>query len=338
MTTDLKDVQKVLSYKFRNADLLLQAFIRRSYSQENGGENNEVLEFIGDKALDLVVIRIMMKRFGHIIDVDVSPLKESTRFFKTDLSEGMFTEIKKELVEKSSLAGYMNQLGFQRYLMMGKGDLKTNVQNQDSVKEDLFEAILGAVTLDCGWNLDIITKVAKRMIDFDEFFKSGESENRNYVGMVQEWSQRKGYGLPMYEYHWRDNSSCNCHLRIQGIDMEGVGLGTSEAKARMGAAKKFYQLLGDQGFLCFNKYKEEIGTPDPIRSVAQINELIQKNLLGKVSYEFEDSFDRNGNPIWTCTLKMDGINKVISHSGSSKKQVQRECAYEMLVFLMETEK
>ena len=52
-----KMVQGQIGYDFKNLDLLQQAFTRRSYTAENGGENNEVLEFIGDKALDFVVVK-----------------------------------------------------------------------------------------------------------------------------------------------------------------------------------------------------------------------------------------------------------------------------------------
>ena len=48
----LDDVQKKINYWFDNTDLLLQAFTRSSYSSQYGGENNEVLEFLGDKVLD----------------------------------------------------------------------------------------------------------------------------------------------------------------------------------------------------------------------------------------------------------------------------------------------
>ena len=54
-TNDLIGIENQIDYKFKNRDLLQQAFVRRSYSVENGGANNEVLEFIGDKALDFVV-------------------------------------------------------------------------------------------------------------------------------------------------------------------------------------------------------------------------------------------------------------------------------------------
>ena len=55
---ELKRIEDIIGYNFNNLDLLQQAFVRRSYSEENGGENNEVLEFIGDKALDIVIVKL----------------------------------------------------------------------------------------------------------------------------------------------------------------------------------------------------------------------------------------------------------------------------------------
>lgn len=55
---DMQFIQDQIGYRFKNLDLLRQAFVRRSYSEENGGENNEVLEFIGDKVLDFVIVKL----------------------------------------------------------------------------------------------------------------------------------------------------------------------------------------------------------------------------------------------------------------------------------------
>ena len=54
---DLIFIQSQIGYTFNNLDLLQQAFTRRSYSEENGGENNEVLELIGDKVLDFCGVK-----------------------------------------------------------------------------------------------------------------------------------------------------------------------------------------------------------------------------------------------------------------------------------------
>ncbi len=56
---ELTRTENRIDYNFQNKDLLQQAFIRKSYSKENGGEDNEVLEFIGDKVLDLTIVKIL---------------------------------------------------------------------------------------------------------------------------------------------------------------------------------------------------------------------------------------------------------------------------------------
>ena len=175
----LDKIEKTIGYAFRNGDLLRQAFVRKSYSAEHGGQDNEVLEFIGDKVLDLVVIRIMMARFGAITEN-----KDNPKYFCTKYDEGKLTDIKKAVVEGKALSSAMDALGFQQYLVMGQGDIKQNVQNEASVKEDLFEAVLGAVALDSDWDLDALTRVAEHMFDFDAYFES-DIVNRTFAA-VQE--------------------------------------------------------------------------------------------------------------------------------------------------------
>ena len=66
---EIKFIQDQIGYTFKKQELLVQAFTRRSYSMENGGQDNEVLEFIGDKALDFVVVKSRFKRFGAILPI-----------------------------------------------------------------------------------------------------------------------------------------------------------------------------------------------------------------------------------------------------------------------------
>ncbi len=336
MAIDLNEIQNTIGYKFKNVDLLQQAFVRRSYSEENGGQNNEVLEFIGDKALDLAVIRIMMERFGEITgDKQWSEFKlRNPKYFQTKLKEGNFTDIKKDLVEKKALANCMNDLGFYTQLIMGKGDIQNNVQEQDSVKEDLFEAIIGAVTLDSNWNMNLITNTVERMIDFDAYFENEVDENHNYVGLVQNWFQKNGYGLPGYRYQGQNGDySCWLILDFDGRYRKAFGEGTSQAKARMQAARKAYELLEENGYI-LNPYKEAVGEADYDRASAQINELYQKKLINKPNYNFNLEYDEDGNPIWECELSIDGVYESFVNYNSNKKTAQRECAYEMLIFLM----
>ena len=61
------EVESQIGYDFKNRLLLQQAFTRKSYTQEtHDGENNEVLEFIGDKVLDLIVVKVLTEYYGEI--------------------------------------------------------------------------------------------------------------------------------------------------------------------------------------------------------------------------------------------------------------------------------
>ncbi len=73
-----KMVQGQIGYEFDNPDLLQQAFVRKSYSAENGGADNEILEFIGDKALDIAVVRFLTEKYGCLADEyeDYNPNEE----------------------------------------------------------------------------------------------------------------------------------------------------------------------------------------------------------------------------------------------------------------------
>ena len=89
---ELISIQGRMGYIFKNTDLLVQAFTRRSYSEENGGENNEVLEFVGDKALDFVVVKYLLDSYGSFTDENV---------LVSDFDEGELTQMKSRLVQKT---------------------------------------------------------------------------------------------------------------------------------------------------------------------------------------------------------------------------------------------
>ena len=335
MAINLESIQNTIGYEFNNTDILQQAFVRRSYSEEYGGQNNEVLEFIGDKALDLAVIRIMMEEFGQITEnKEYKEFKlRNPKYFQTKYSEGKFTDIKKDLVQKKALAKSMDRLGFHNQLIMGKGDIAQNVQEQDSVKEDLFEAIIGAIAVDSNWDMDKITDAVITMIDFESYFEHEEDPSDNYVGMVQEWAQKNDYGLPQYVYQEFDDRY-ECQILIDEIGLNTFGEGISKAKARMDAARKAYRILLEDGYI-INIYKEAVGEADEYESLRQINELVQKGLIAKPKYKFEQEYDRDGNPIWTCTCSVEEVDESFVNTANSKKESQRESAYEMLLYLMD---
>ena len=334
------DVEKVcdtIGYRFSNQDLLLQAFTRRSYSEEMGGQNNEVLEFIGDKALDLAVIRILIEKFGMITeDKEYCELKlRNPKWFKTRRPEGAFTDIKKDLVEKKALARSKRELGFHKALIMGQGDIKSHVEEQDSVQEDLFEAIIGAVAVDCDWDMNTITDVVSNMINFDAYFNN-EGPETNYVGLLQEWCQNNGMDTPTYEYSF--NGKCTIAeltLEVDGDTLNDIGAGDNNAEARMECALNMWDRLWEEGYIK-SKYESAVGEPIREDALRQVNELVQKGIIEKPEYEFEEEHDEDGT-FWNCLLKSEEDPDPEWQFGDTKKEAQREAAYRFLCYLMDYE-
>ena len=320
---DILHVEAQIGYVFDNKMLLQQAFIRKSYSQEHrDSEDNEVLEFIGDKALDLSVMKTLTEFFGGFTDGDE---------FYSEHPEGKLTELKRKLVESKMLAHRIDLFGFQNYLIMGKGDIKNNVQEDAHVKEDLFEAIIGAVTLDCGWNIEIIQQVVGMMLDPDYYLENGFDDENNYVALVQQWHQKEYDCLPIYEFK-ETKDGYRCRIKLDGFKTF-TATGYSKSEARMTTAELVYDFLEDNNLLF--SMSDEIGEPLLEKAVSQLHELAQKGYFSMPEYYFEERYDRMGNPIWMCECVIEEYETSFVNTMGSKKEAKRASAYEMLLHVLE---
>lgn len=322
-----EEIQNIIGYSFNNADLLKQAFIKKSYSQENGGQNNEVLEFIGDKVLDFIIIKIMMERYGKIS-------QDQTKYFQTKYSEGKFTEIKKDLVQKKSLAKIVDKLHLNQYLIMGKGDIANKINEQDSVKEALLEAIIGAISLDSNWNLSLIENSLNKIFSFDKYFDEDVISEENFINIIQQWSQINCGALPTYSYS--QNDEFICHLYLNGFNGYFQGKGNSKKQSRMLAAKEAFTYLKERGYL-LHEMHENISSINLENSINKLQELYQKGFIEKPTYLFEKKYDENGHLTWSCECSIKGNKTFFAHS-NNKTQAKKLSSYEMLLYLIDNYK
>lgn len=336
-------IQEQIGYRFKNTDLLQQAFIRRSYSKENGGENNEILEFIGDKALDLIIVKKLTEYYGYLAeDCDEYDSREDWNEFICEYNEGKLTEIKKKLVCREMLSRRIRTFGFQYELIMGKGDKEKNIQDQESVQEDLFEAIIGAVALDSNWDLEKLSNVIDLMLDPDFYLENGFDEEDNYVELLQRWYQKKHNKIPVYcfrnnnlIYYYGNSSKYICELGLYPIEKEFWDTGNTKSEARMAVAKKAYEYLEDNGLLY--TLVDEVGEPELDRAINQLQELYQKGYIGEPWYNFREMHDSNGNPVWRCECHVQGRKTYYWDDFSSKKYGKKKLAYDMLCDILDEE-
>lgn len=249
----LEEVQSKIDYFFNNIDLLLQAFTRSSYSAQFGGENNEVLEFIGDKVLDMYVTKIIADDFGFMkSQSDYYDEEEDNDEYciVAHHNEGDFTELRKTIVNNKTLAKRIDKLGFAKYLYLGDSDLDNNVVNQEKVKADLFEAILGAIAIDCDWNPETLQKSVDVMLNIDDFLDDVDTEEErpekfqedNAINTLKEMAEHGRCSIPEYDqpdemYEMKDGRmmwKCTCYVRSWRI--EKTAYATSKKLAKKYAA------------------------------------------------------------------------------------------------------
>ena len=340
-------VQGQIGYTFKNPDLLLQAFTRRSYASENGGEDNEILEFIGDKALDLAVINLLVSEYGEIQEV-----------FKSSLDEGELTKIKSRMVQKNTLAQRMDEMGFAEHLFMGKGDMKNNIAEEPSVKEDLFEAIIGAVALDCNWDFAKICSVVEAMLVPEDFFMNDKDDN--YVRMIQDWEEQVNGVIPLYWFKEASYTS-SWYIPFQGVSQSVTldynysrlkfhcelkllddlpiyrGFGASKREARMNVCKLAYEDLKKKGVIQEITIRDEIENPNKDEAISQLEILARRGYFSIPTYEFEQAHDENGNPVWTAECHIEEYDTYFDAVSSSKKDAKKAAAFEMLQFVLNGE-
>jgi len=132
---DFSILEKKLNIKFKNKDFLIQAFVHRSYLNENPDfylPHNERLEFLGDAVLELVVTEYLYQNY---------PKK----------SEGELTNWRAALVNSKELAKVSKNLEFNDFLLLSKGEAKETGKARQYILANTFEAFIGAVYLDQGY-------------------------------------------------------------------------------------------------------------------------------------------------------------------------------------------
>lgn len=131
---DYADLQAQLGYHFRDAGLLRLSLTHPSVAHEQGMpvQTNQRLEFLGDAVLQLVLTRELYEKFPAF-------------------GEGPLTKARAKLVNRRSLAERARQLGLGRHLIVSRGEEISGGRERPSALADTFEALLGAIFLDGGF-------------------------------------------------------------------------------------------------------------------------------------------------------------------------------------------
>ena len=213
---DFKDFFKKYQVTLKNPELMQVAFTHSSYSNENHTNNYERLEFLGDAVLELITSEYF--------------------YLHTDLKEGDMSKTRASFVCENALATYAREIGLDKFILVGHGQ-EGNVN--DTIVADVFESVLGAIYLDCGFD------VAKRYADqiILPYIKKGVHFLGDYKSILQEMVQTTRQSLTyelVDEKGPAHDKTFKVNVIIDGI-VYGTGVGKSKKEAEQKAAYDAYQ-------------------------------------------------------------------------------------------------
>jgi ribonuclease-3 len=313
----LTAIEQTIGYQFKDKQLISQAFTRSSYHYEHPEEqSNEVMEFVGDSVLSLLVVDNLLDRYTG---------KDGSGLYSC-LNEGDFSSIRSFMVNKSFLAKKMRKLDLHQFLRMSIGDEKQGIENSISVLEDLFESIVGAIYLDVGRNLNKTKKIVLPLLEIESELDEYDGKIKiSYKNLVQEWCDKYGYSKPVYNtYQTQDGFVSTCYVREQNVKEEGWGNNRKEAEKA--AAEIVYLKLEDieSSFASVDISFEN--------SINMLQEYCQNKDIPKPEYKTikDVVFDDNSHEFTVrCTLN----GRYTEGKGERVKEAKKDAAYKMLDYL-----
>ena len=302
-------IREIIRYEFINENLLRQAFTRRAFAVEQGlSACSEELEFYGDAALNTVVTREIYKRFSDVNTIRVEGP------FESRYNEGELTKLRATFVSKEYLAARAAELGLDRFILYGTGETAS-----DSAREDMMEALIGAVAADCGWKWPVLEDVIDRLIQL-QLRNPGEWLKVTWYDQLNSWHQKRFGRMPEFEIHrkidprkgteFQDRYDCSLRYSVPEND-KGVWPAQriyvqdepNRSRARERAAELAVRFIQKHGL--WMNLKDAGIEPRLEDSINQLQELYQKKYVEKPEYSFEE---RDYDPAWYCRCSCNGID------------------------------
>ena len=311
-------IREIIGYDFINENLLRQAFTRRAFAIEYGlSGDNEQLEFLGDSILGAVVTKEIA---DALTEVDVY---ETDAPFTAKYDEGELTRIRSKFVSKEYLAARAQELSLDRFILYGSGETAT-----ESSREDMMEALIGAVAVDSCWNMSVIGSVVDRLlcIQLDD---PAMLLRRSFYETFNTWHMKRFGTRPDYTVDGLSQYSCVLRYSIPENDKNiwtrqiATGQGNTRSAAREMAAEMAYRFVVQHGL--WINIKDSGIEPNLEDSINQLQELYQKKYLEALP---EYSFEEFPQGTWHCECICCDVAGW--RTGSSKIKAKKEAAYHVL--------
>lgn len=207
-----KFAQDTLGVTFKDIELLMTAFTHRSYVNEHkktAQVHNERLEFLGDAVLELVVTEFLYTHFSE--------------------PEGILTNWRSALVRTESIGEAAKRSDFEPLLRLSRGEKRGTERARDQILANSYEAVLGALYLDQGYEAAKKFIENSLLITFEEILKTGSWMDPK--SSLQEQAQSRENRTPVYKVLSEEGPDHDKVFTV-GVFIDGTlrGKGTGPSK------------------------------------------------------------------------------------------------------------
>lgn len=213
----LNELEKLLNVSFKDISLLKEALTHPSYANENNTTHNQRLEFLGDAVLELAMSDYLYNKYQSF-------------------NEGDMTKRRAQSVREEALFIYSKKIGLGDYLYLGVGEEQKGGRTRPSLVSDAFEAVLGAIYLDQGFEvaLDVVKRIVLPYIDEVDVIRDYKTELQE---LVKTGKTNLKY-IPISETGPSHDKTFEVAVSLDDGVILGRGIGKTKQAAEQEAAKE----------------------------------------------------------------------------------------------------
>ncbi|MBQ6677656.1 MAG: ribonuclease III [Clostridia bacterium] len=232
---NVRALEEAIGYRFRDPDILTSALTHSSYSNEKKSkgveiECNERLEFLGDSVLSIITSTYLYGEYENF-------------------REGDLTKIRAAVVCEKALSKYAGRIGLGDYIYLGHGEEMNRGRERASITADAFEALLAAVYIDSGYDIDAVRPFVlpfiKEEIEGIRTGSSFEDYKTSLQHIVQQVNSEKLEYVLVGENGPDHDKVFEVEARLNS-NVIGRGKARSKREAEQLAAKEALRLFGEK--------------------------------------------------------------------------------------------
>lgn len=310
---EIRHIENIIQYEFKNKKLLEEAFVIYPEADDLAF-SSEIFRIPGKRAINFALTYIVLGRYGVLEEEG----------YRASSNKNEVNYILDNLYTRDVYARNIQILGLADFLEI------PDEEHYDDMTRRLFESLVGAVTIDCDWDLKVITPFVGFLLDSDFYLENGfEDYDKHYVIKIYNWCVENNKSFPVYRFQM-ENDKPICLVKFGPEVITGVG--KSKTLAKFDAARQVYEKLVSAGWIQERDADGYlVGEPDMSIGEA-IQFLKEKEQAGEIGAVTFTAAETSEHYVGICTI--EDLDFSADAIGNTEREAAENAAYKMVKYLL----